>query len=60
MRQNPSFKSYDISGSHDAIRAFGEDDSLLVARPNRNCCKFWFTVPEVKSIDFSFHFDSAS
>ncbi len=42
-----SFKSYDLRSSHDAVRAFGEDETLLIARPQRSCCSsFWFTVPD--------------
>jgi hypothetical protein len=46
-RSNTSFTSDDIHGSSDANRAFGEDESLLVARPGKNCCSsFWFTIPD--------------
>lgn len=41
--------SNDIFDCDTAIHAFGEDTSLVIARPSTSCCscaKFWFTVPE--------------
>lgn len=47
IESHTSLLSADIDGSHDANRVFGEDSSLVVARPMRSCCSsFWFTVPD--------------
>jgi len=44
-----NLSSDDIYDCELANHAFGEDASLVIARPSRSCCsraKFWFTVPD--------------
>lgn len=41
-----SLTSVGISSVSKANRLFGEDKSLLLARPTRRKASFWFTVPE--------------
>uniref|UniRef100_A0A7S1Z6D7 Band 7 domain-containing protein n=1 Tax=Trieres chinensis TaxID=1514140 RepID=A0A7S1Z6D7_TRICV len=41
-----TLSSDDIPNVGAANVYFGEDQSLMVARPRKNCCAFWFTVPE--------------
>ena len=46
--ENKPFRLDDINGSYEALTAFGEDVSLIIARPRkRSCCNnFWFTIPD--------------
>jgi len=49
MEYTSILRSDDIGGNYDADRAFGEDSSLIIARPRGSTCScssFWFTVPE--------------
>ena len=45
-KKTTSLTSRDINGCKVANRIFGDDKTVIVARPGSRCSLFWFTVPE--------------